>query len=273
MDMGGKTVVMTGASAGIGAAAARQLHALGARVVVVGRNPDKTASVAATVGGEFAVADFSKLSEVRELAAELLDRFATIDVFANNAGGTFPRPSTTEDGHTLTLQTNHLAPYLLTRLLQERLVDSNATIIQTSSAAHGIGHIDFDDLDAFPTVAGGFRAYGTSKLENILFTRELQRRWGASGIRAASFHPGVVASEFGRNSFFTGLIYRPPFNRFMTSVDGGASTLTWLATTDGWLPGGYYANSKPASTTKAAQSEVDAEKLWDMSASMVGLQP
>lgn len=273
MDISGKTVVITGASAGIGAAAARQIHALGARVIVVGRNPAKTASVAATVGGESAVADFAKLSEVRRLAAELLDRFPTIDVLANNAGGTFSKPATTEDGHTLTFQTNHLAPYLLTRLLQDRLVDSGATIIQTSSAAHGVGHIDFEDLDAFPAIGGGFRAYGTSKLENILFTRELQRRWGASGIRAASFHPGVVASEFGRDSFLTGLVYKPPFNRFMKSVDGGASTLTWLAATGGWLSGAYYVNSKPASTSKAAQSEADAEKLWDMSASMVGLQP
>lgn len=273
MNMAGKTVIITGASAGIGAAAARQLHALGARVVVVGRNPAKTAAVAATVGGESAVADFAKLSEVRRLAAELLARFDRIDVFANNAGGTFPKPTKTEDGHTLTFQTNHLAPYLLTRLLEERLVASKATIIQTSSAAHGVGSIDFSNLDAFPIVAGGFRAYGTSKLENILFTRELQRRWGASGIRAASFHPGVVASEFGRNSFLTGLIYKPPFNRFMTSVDGGASTLTWLATTDGWLPGAYYANSKEASTNKAAQSVPDAEKLWDLSAELVGLEP
>lgn len=273
MDIAGKTVVITGASAGIGAAAARQIHALGARVVVVGRNPDKTASVAATVGGESAVADFAKLSEVRRLADELLDRFPAIDVFANNAGGTFPKPSITEDGHTLTFQTNHLAPYLLTRLLQDRLVESEATIIQTSSAAHGIGHIDFEDLDAFPGVAGGFRAYGTSKLENILFTRELQRRWGPLGIRAASFHPGVVASEFGRDSFFTRLAYGPPFNRFMTTVEGGASTLTWLATTHGWLPGEYYAASKQASTTKAAQSDADAQKLWDMSAAMVDLQP
>lgn len=273
MDMSGKTVVITGASAGIGAAAARQLFALGARVVVVGRNPAKTAAVAAEVGGESATADFAKLSEVRRLAAELLDRFPAIDVLANNAGGTFPKPARTEDGHTLTFQTNHLAPYLLTRLLHERLVASKATIIATSSAAHAVGHIDLDDLDAFPRVGGGFRAYGTSKLENILFARELQRRWGATGVRAASFHPGVVASEFGRDSKLTGLVYKTPINRFMRSPDGGAETLTWLATTDDWLPGAYYANRKEASTNKAAQSLEDAKKLWDRSAELVDLQP
>ena len=273
MTISGKTIVITGASAGIGAAAARQLHKLGARVVVVGRDPSKTATVAASVGGESAVADFAKLSEVRRLASELLERFPTIDVFANNAGGTFPKPTKTDDGHTLTFQTNHLAPYLLTRLLKDRLVSSRATIIQTSSAAHAMGHVDFDNLDAFPTIAGGFRAYGTSKLENILFTRELQRRWGSLGIRAASFHPGVVASEFGRDSFLTGLVYKPPFNRFMRTVDGGAETLTWLATTDDWLPGAYYANRKEASTTKAARSSEDAERLWDLSAKLVDLEP
>jgi NAD(P)-dependent dehydrogenase (short-subunit alcohol dehydrogenase family) len=268
--MAGKTVVITGASAGIGAAAARQLAALGASVVVVGRSPSKTAAVAEEVGGVPLVADFADLAQVRALAESLLAQFPRIDVLANNAGGTWPKRVTTVDGHELTFQVNHLAPYLLTRLLESRLIASKARVIQTSSAAHGLGNVVLADLDTAGRYSGN-RIYGTTKLENILFTKELQRRWGASGVLAAAFHPGVVASDFGRDSSLIGLVYRTPLNRFMRSNDDGADTLTWLASTDGWIPGGYYANRKTASIKKSADDPVLAAGLWEASAKLVDL--
>src|SRR3954447_11972948 len=132
--MEGKTIVITGASAGVGAAAARQLADLGADVVVVGRSPDKTAAVARSIGTEPLVADFARLSDVRRLAEQLLERCPKIDVLANNAGGIFPRRTVTEDGHELTFQVNHLAPFLLTALLRDRLVETGGSRVITTSS-------------------------------------------------------------------------------------------------------------------------------------------
>ena len=142
-----QTIVITGASDGIGAAAAGQLRALGHQVVVVGRSPEKTAAVAQALNAPSHLADFADLGQVRALAAELLASYPRIDVLANNAGGLFGQ-ETTKDGFDKTFQVNHLAPFLLTHLLMDRLIESDARVIQTSSAAHRLfGHIDLDDLD------------------------------------------------------------------------------------------------------------------------------
>ena len=210
-----KTIVITGASDGIGAAAARQLHADGHRVVVVGRSPQKTEAVAAEVGGEGLVADFAVLDQVRRLAAEIDAACPTIDVLANNAGGSFPEQTTTVDGHDKTFQVNHLAPFLLTRFLLEKLVASRASVIQTSSVgARAFGKIAMDDLE-HERDWSTLRAYGTTKLENILFTVELDRRYGAEGLASAAFHPGVVASNFASEvGGLSALLYRTPLSRF-----------------------------------------------------------
>ena len=144
--MSERTIVITGASDGIGAAAARALAASGDRVVIVGRSPQKTEAIAAELGADHFIADFTRLADVRALAAELLRRYPRIDVLANNAGGIMGARELTADGHEKTLQVNHLAPFLLTTLLMDRLIESRASVINTSSAANRFGRLNLDDL-------------------------------------------------------------------------------------------------------------------------------
>lgn len=274
-DLTGKTIVITGASAGLGAIAARELASRGATVVPIGRNPQKTAAVAESIGVEGMVADFASLKRVRELASELLERCPKIDVLANNAGGLFSSYEVTEDGHELTFQANHLAPFLLTNLLRERLqADGGARVINTASVAHKFGKVDFDDLDNLKRRYRSFPVYGTSKLENILFTRELAQRWNGTGVTSVCFHPGAVASEFGRDSFFPGLLYRTPLKRlFLITSAQGAEPLIELASRDEIESGNgaYFNRHKPAGTSGQSNDPEVARELWDRSAAMVGL--
>jgi NAD(P)-dependent dehydrogenase (short-subunit alcohol dehydrogenase family) len=188
-DMRGRTVVVTGASAGIGAAA-RQFADLGATVAVVGRSAQKTAAVADTIGAEAHFVDYSRLDDVRRLADELLARYPRIDVLANNAGGVFSGRNTSADGHEMTFQVNHLAPFLLTNLLLDRLTTApeGAWVINTASAAYRRSRVDLDDLDRTFGRYSGSGAYGTTKLANVLFTRELARRMQGTGVTTAAFH-------------------------------------------------------------------------------------
>ena len=192
-----KTIVITGASDGIGAAAARKLTSDGHRVVVVGRSPEKTAAVAVPINAPYHLADFADLDDVERLAAELLDNYPHIDVLANNAGGSFSNGRVeTRDGHELTFQVNYLAAWYLTWLLTDRLVSSKATVINTSSVAHKLlARFDIGDLDSerrfSPSVA-----YGNAKLALLLHMHELQSRYGAKGLSAVAFHPGLVGTDF-----------------------------------------------------------------------------
>ena len=268
--MARRTIVITGASDGIGAAAARQLAADGHRVVVVGRSPEKTAAVAGEVGADFFVADFARLAEVRALAADLLDRYERIDVLANNAGGIMADRQVSEDGHELTFQVNYLAPFLLTTLLLDRLEESRASVISTSSAAHRLfSDFHLDDLEAERSYA----PYGNAKLAVNLFTRELDRRYRASGISAAAFHPGVVATNFAATSTSSmRVMYQTVLSRFLTSSAKGADTLVWLATTTpgvDWEPGSYYVKRKIATTHPLVSDARLAAELWDRSIAMV----
>jgi len=271
--MARRTIVITGASDGIGAAAARQLAADGHRVVVVGRSPEKTAAVAGEVGADFFVADFARLAEVRALAADLLERYERIDVLANNAGGIMADRQVSEDGHELTFQVNYLAPFLLTTLLLDRLEESRASVISTSSAAHRLfSDFHLDDLEAERSYAPN-AAYGNAKLAVNLFTRELDRRYRASGISAAAFHPGVVATNFAATST-SGMrvMYQTVLSRFLTSSAKGADTLVWLATTTpgvDWEPGNYYVKRKVATTHPLVGDPRLAAELWDRSVEMV----
>lgn len=268
-----ETIIITGASDGIGAAAARALSASGHTVVIVGRSAEKTAKVADALGADRFVADFSRLSEVRRLAAELRERYPRIDVLANNAGGIFGDRTMTEDGHELTLQVNHLAPFLLTTLLIDRLVQSKARVINTSSVANLSGNIDIDDLDLATQFTPG-KAYSDAKLDNILFTTELDRRFGAEGISTAAFHPGVVASNFASDSTSPlRLIYRSILRHTLISNEKGADTLVWLATTTpgiDWTSGKYYIKRKPGRTNRQADDAQLASALWERSAELVG---
>lgn len=271
--MTARTIVITGASDGIGAAAARALSQSGDRVVIVGRSPAKTAAVAEALGADFLVADFARLDEVRTLAAELQERYPRIDVLANNAGGIMGDRETTVDGHEKTFQVNHLAPFLLTTLLMDRLVTSQARVINTSSAANLLfGKIDPEDLQA-ETKYSANKAYGDAKLANILFTRELHRRYNDQGLTTAAFHPGVVATSFSTGSTtLMRLIYQTPLKRLLLGAEQGADTLIWLATaTPGsdWASGEYYEKRRIQKANKQAYDAQLAGDLWEQSSALV----
>lgn len=271
-----RTIVLTGASDGIGAAAARQLHAAGENVVVVGRDPGKTRAVAESIDADAHVADFADLAQVRSLAATLLERYPRIDVLANNAGGIFGDRTVTTDGFELTFQVDHLAPFLLTQLLTERLIESRASVIQTSSAAaQRFSRFDIDDLQGERDYSAS-AAYGNAKLANVLFTKELQRRSGAQGLSAVAFHPGVIASSFASAStgMWRWMYTNPLVSRLLTGTEVGGGRLAWLALgTPGvdWMPGAYYAKNKVAKTSPLADDEHLAQDLWNRSERMLGI--
>ena len=230
-DMLGKTVVITGASSGIGAAAARRLAKEGANVVPVGRSVERTTAIARELGVEPLIADFAKLSEVSRLAERLLERCDVIDVLAHNAGGLIPERRVTQDGHEMTFQTNYLAPFLLQSLLHDRLSESKARVIVTSSAAHRFGKIDLDDLEFSRRSYSPFGVYGAAKLADLIFARQIAQRTAATGITGVAFHPGLVKSSFAADAKgLTGLAYRTGLVG-MVSIDNdaGAAPLVHLA--------------------------------------------
>ncbi|MCM3920554.1 SDR family NAD(P)-dependent oxidoreductase [Frankia sp. AiPs1] len=269
----GKTIVVTGASDGIGAAAARRLHQDGHRVVIVGRSPRKTAAVAAEIGTDHYLADFTRLDDVRELAAALDAAYPHIDVLANNAGGVFGDRSKTVDGFERTFQINHLAPFLLTQLLMDTLVASRAAVIQTSTLNGGlVRELDLDDLDHEHDY-GAIRAYNAAKLENVLFAKELDRRYHGQGISAAAFHPGNVATNFGSQSTSRLMKFlatnRVARSVLLTTPEKGADTLTWLAMGRpgvDWESGGFYEKRRPGKRLNPLALDKDlARRLWDRS--------
>ncbi|WP_218221889.1 SDR family NAD(P)-dependent oxidoreductase [Nesterenkonia sp. Act20] len=275
--MPGKTIILTGASDGIGAAAARQLVADGHTVALVGRSKHKTESLARELKTEFFLADFTRFSEVRALAARLKDHYPRIDVLVNNAGGIFGDQTRTADGLEKTLQVNHLAPFLLTNLLMDTLTVSNASIINTASVAARIfGKIDLDDLNNERKYSAN-KAYGDAKLANILFAKELDRRFSDRGISAVAFHPGNVRTSFASDTTSVmRFIYQTPLGRLtgLISPEKGAAPLVWLAEgTPGreWVPGEYYEKQKIAQTNPQAADAALAAGLWDKSAELVEL--
>lgn len=273
--MQGKVVIITGGSSGIGAAAARILRRQGARVVITGRSSE-TRRLAEEIGCDHFLVDFARLEDVRRLAAALLSRYERIDALVNNVGGLIGERRLTEDGHETTLQVNHLGGFLLTALLIERLAASGATVINTSSMGNNIGHVDLADLQN-ERQYDAMRAYGTAKLMNILHAAELDRRHG-DRIKAASFHPGVIATGFARESH--GLIawfYSMPLKGlFMGTPEKGADTLVWLLGSRpgiDWQPGAYYDKRRPGRKNKQANDLELARRLWEESERLVGLTP
>lgn len=266
-----KTIVLTGASSGLGAVAARELAKDGWNVAVVGRNPERTAAVALAVGGTPFVADYDRLDDVRSLAGELLATYPVIDVLANNAGGLVGRRGTTADGHERTFQHNHLAPFLLTSLLSNRLIESGARVINTASVANRSGRIRLDDLDSKRRpYFGGWFAYGTSKLETILFTRELARR---TPLTAYSFHPGFVTTSFAADTALGRAMMRISAAG-QISPDAGAAPLVQLASNPSIdAPNGtYFDGVRPNGATTAQGRDLElAAALWDATAAIVGL--
>ncbi|MDA8290316.1 MAG: SDR family NAD(P)-dependent oxidoreductase [Actinomycetota bacterium] len=273
VSLDGRVVVVTGASSGIGEAAARSLARAGAEVAVVGRSPERTEAVAKGCGATPFVCDFSRLEEVRQLAASLAARYTAIDVLANNAGLFSRRRVTTTDGFELTEQVNHLAPFLLTNLLDDRL-GPGSRVVTTSSRVHLYGRLGPDGA-APAGPYGGWRAYSRSKLENVLFSNELARRLAARGATSVAFHPGSVRTGFGRRGGAVSLVYGTPIGRLvLVSPRSGADTLVWLASApvgSGWEPGGYYFRRRPARARESARDPALAARLWERSARDVGL--
>lgn len=271
-----RTVVITGASDGIGAAAARRLHADGHRVVVVGRSPEKTRAVADELGVQSHVADFARLDDVRALAADLA-ALGHIDVLANNAGGIFGERSVTVDGFEKTLQVNHLAPFLLTTLLLDMLLASGAIVVNTSSAAaKAFGRLDLADLGNEAAYTPR-KAYGDSKLANVLHARELHARFAGRGLAAVAFHPGGVATNFAADSTSRmRWVCHTPLRRVLLSSEKGADTLIWLAEGEAgtdWRSGEFYEKRKVVPTNPQAYDDTLARELWERSAEMVGVRP
>jgi NAD(P)-dependent dehydrogenase (short-subunit alcohol dehydrogenase family) len=270
------TVVLTGATRGIGRAAAIELASRGAELAIVGRDSARvreTAEQAEAAGGGAPVhehvADLSRIDEVRRLAAELLEAHPRIDVLANNAGALFTSRHETPDGLEQTFALNHLAPFLLTELLLERLMASDGRVVTTSSDAHRGGLLDLDDLQSERGRYRGVRVYGTTKLANILFTRELQRR--NPGIAANCFHPGVIRTGFGKNDgalVRLGLTLAGPFLR---SPASGAESLVWLSLDPaaGELRGQYLEKGRPVQPSAQARDDRLAGELWDRSEEIV----
>jgi retinol dehydrogenase-12 len=268
-------VLLTGATRGIGAAAAIELARQGAEVALVGRDAERVSAVAQearAAGGGAAVhehvADLTLMAEVRGLAEEARERYARIDVLANNAGAMFAARKLTSEGLEQTFALNHLAPFLLTSLLRDRL--EGGRVVTTASDAHKAGRLDLEDLQSERSYSA-MRVYGTSKLCNILFTRELARR--APELHANCFHPGVVRTGFGKNENGIWRVMTTVAGPFFRSPARGARSLVWLALSDeaAGLTGEYVVDEKVASPSGQACNDALAEGLWERSAELAGL--
>jgi len=263
-----RTIIITGASAGIGLAAARELSRDN-RVIIVGRS-EATITVAKEMGVEYFRADYADLQSVRVLADKLLAAAPQIDLLINNAGGTMSEMKQTKDGFEQTVQVNYLAQFLLTDLLMDRLVKSKAGIINTSSAAHRFARLHTKDIqDATST----FVAYSNTKLLDLIHAQELARRFAKKGVQAVSFHPGVVASNFGnKTSGPFSWMYNTAIRRVLLTSEQGADTLIWLAThRDLWQSGGYYAKRKLASIAGIAKDPTVGTTIWDKTKLLLSL--
>ncbi len=278
--MKGKVVLLTGATAGIGKEAARQLAQKGAELVCVGRNPSKTEGLVEELRAEtgndaigFLIGDLSRPAECQKVAKAFLADHDRLDVLFNNAGALFTERQLTEDGLERTFALNHLGYFVLTELLVEALkAAAPARIVSTASGAHSAGDLSYlDDLQTEGWGRGGFTAYGRSKLANIWFTRQLAERLEGTGVTAHCFHPGFVASDFGRNNGAFATFLMTLSRPFQKTVRQGADTGVWLATADA-IPGesgGYwYKRTRKKGTRDARDPEAPA-RLWKESERIV----
>jgi NAD(P)-dependent dehydrogenase (short-subunit alcohol dehydrogenase family) len=281
--MDGKTVIITGGNSGVGKATATALAAAGAHAVITARSESRGLEALADIRRasgsdrvDLVVFDLADLASVRSGAAEILQRFETIDVLINNAGLVLTERTETKDGFEATFGINHLGPFLLTRLLTERLIASApARVVNVSSTAHQGARrgLDFDDLQSRNHYRS-MQAYGRSKLANILFTKELARRLGDRGVTANALHPGVVATGFTRDGDTTGVmafgikLIKP----FVLTPEQGARTSVYLASSPevAGVTGQYFVKCRPQTPSAPARDEAAAVLLWSISEELVG---
>lgn len=284
--LAGKTIVITGATGGIGLEAAAVLAQRGARVLITGREPARIDAALAVIrarGGhavEGLRADFATQADIRGLAGAILARCPRIDVLVNNAGSVNPARTLAADGIETTFAVNHLAPFLLTNLLLDRITASApARIVNVASVAHTRGTLDFDDLN-FDRGYAIMRAYSRSKLANVLFTRELARRLAGTGVTVNCLHPGTVATGIWQHgapdSRWQRALFKAtfaPVKWFMLTPARGAETIVYAATSqdlDG-RSGLYLAKNRPTEPAPLAQDAALARRLWTESARLTGL--
>lgn len=280
MSMQGKTIAITGATSGIGEVAAIHLAGQGARIVFVARDKARADATLAKLKKSgpaqphaFHLADLSRLSEMKRIGAALAAE-PRLDVLVNNAGAMFGARHQTEDGLEMTFALNHMAYFVVTTMLLDRLASiPGARIVSTASDAHRGAKLDFDDLQGVRRF-DGWRAYCRSKLCNILFTRELARRLAASRATANAFHPGFVATRFGDDAGGVfGKMLVAAKNVTAIAPEKGARTLIHLAASPDveGITGEYFYKEKIAVPTREARNDDDARRLWEVSEKLAGL--
>jgi len=279
--MKGKTVVITGGTSGIGEVAAKALAKMGARIILVARDKSRGEATLARlrrsgpgVAHSVFFADLTRLADMKRVAAEIADRELHIDVLINNAGALFATRRLTEDQLEYTFALNHMAYFVVTEGLRERLLASRAArIINTASAAHQGAILDLNDLQSANSY-GAMKAYGRSKLCNILFTRELARRLHGTGVTANCLHPGFVATRFADES--GGLISRLAWlaKFFAISPSEGAETIIYLASSPEMakVSGNYFYRCRPTTPSSAALDDRAASALWQRSVALAGMK-
>jgi retinol dehydrogenase-14 len=281
LPMAGKVVLVTGGTGGIGKATAIGLATLGARVAITGRDLARAEQAAVGIraaSGNPAVdgfaADMSSQTEVRRLAVAVLNAYPRLDVLVNNVGGFWAHRHETADGLEHTFALNHLAAFLLTNLLLDRLkASAPARVVTVASHVEAEGRIDFDDLEGARKYSGQ-RAYSQSKLASVMFTNELARRLQGTGVTANSLHPGVVRTDFGAEDqawLFT--VVSKVVLPFLKTPAQGAQTSIYLASSpnmDG-VTGEFFANGKPKTANKVAYDTDMTARLWNVSADLVGM--
>ena len=282
-SMTGKTVLVTGGTSGIGRATAIGLAELGARVAITGRDLGRVEAAAVEIRrmtGNPEIhafgADLSSQADVRRLAAQVLEAYPRLHVLVNNVGGFWATRHVTADGLERTFALNHLAAFLLTELLLDRLkASAPARVVTVSSAAQSLGTIHFDDLQGERKYSGQ-TAYNQSKLASVMFTYELARRLEGTGVTATVLHPGVVSTGFGAEDPSRIFKLIVPFYRpFMKTPEQGAATSIYLASSPdvSAVTGRYFANRRAQTSNKASYDESATARLWRVSAGLVGLAP
>lgn len=289
--MQGKVVLITGATNGIGEVTARELAKRGATTVIIGRNEEKTRQVAAAIKQQtgnqqvdYFIADLSIMDQVRQLAQDFKAKYNQLHILVNNAGALFTNRHLTPDGYEMTFALNHLSYFLLTNLLLDTLKSTGtpnekARIVNVSSSVHYSAKLDFDNLNGEKRF-NGLSAYSVSKLENIIFTYELDRRLKEEGanVTANALHPGVVNTGFGKNNGgFAGLVAKgvmAVMRLFQISAEEGAKTTIYLATSPDveGISGSYFEKCKPKKSSQESYNQDHWRRLWEISEELTGLK-